>query len=320
MSEFPQFTIKELIEAGVHFGHKTMRWNPKMDPFLYGSRDKIHIIDLQKTAPLLLSALKVIQQVVKNNGRILFVGTKRQASEIIANSAKRCGQYYINNRWLGGMLTNWETVSRSIKTLISLDKKLADQDYTDALTKKEVLNLSRQRDKLELSIGGIKDMGGRPDLIFIIDTNKENIAILEAKKLNIPVVAIIDSNSDPDPIDYPIPGNDDATRAIKLYCKLVSDAVLNGIQQSLIDAGVDLGESQELIDKMSDDVEDAKKVIREKTIKKKTVPARKSTSGSREKSTKPYHNKERNSATKEASNHAKIDAQDGKKSENDKTE
>ncbi|MFN7038027.1 MAG: 30S ribosomal protein S2 [Alphaproteobacteria bacterium] len=247
MVEVPTFSIKQLIDAGVHYGHKTMRWNPKMAPYLYGSRDNIHIIDLQQTVPLLHRALETVREVVKNNGRVLFVATKRQASDIVAEAAKRCGQYYVNHRWLAGMLTNWGTVSLQIKTLININQKLAEQETnpTVILTKKEKLQLTRRRDKLERSLGGIMEMGGKPDLLFIIDTNKEDLAVKEAMRLNIPVVAILDSNSNPDGINYPVPGNDDATRAIKLYCKLISDAALAGIQGSLAESGADIGEFSE---------------------------------------------------------------------------
>jgi small subunit ribosomal protein S2 len=243
----PTFTIRELLDAGVHFGHKTMRWNPKMAPYLYGSRDNIHIIDLQQTVPLLYRALQTVYNVVKNNGRVLFVGTKKQASEEIATSAKRCGQYFVNNRWLGGMLTNWPTVSKSINTLKGLEQQLVsgpENQQFSKLTKKELLEITRKKDKLERSLGGIRDMGGKPDLLFIIDTNKESLAVLEALKLEIPIIAILDSNSDPDSIDFPIPGNDDATRSIKLYCKLISDAALAGIQDSLAASGVDMGAAE----------------------------------------------------------------------------
>lgn len=246
MSALPTFTMNELLDAGVHFGHRTMRWNPRMEPYLYGSRNNIHIIDLQKTVPMLYRGLKVIHDAVANNGRILFVGTKPQASEAISEYAKRCGQYYVNHRWLGGMLTNWNTVSASIRTLRSIEEKLNDPEVNENLTKKEILDLERRREKLERSLGGIREMGGRPDVIFVIDTNKEKLAIQEANVLGIPVVAIVDSNSNPDDITYPIPGNDDATRAIKLYCRLVSDAVLAGIQDELVSAGVDLGAVAEL--------------------------------------------------------------------------
>lgn len=243
MSALPKFTMRELLDAGVHFGHKTSRWNPQMAPYLFGSRNGLHIIDLQQTVPLLHHALKTVYEVVKNNGRVLFVGTKRQAADPVAEAAKRCGQYYVNHRWLGGMLTNWNTVSRSIKHLITLEEKLGNE--TEGLTKKEILELTRKKEKLDLSLGGIRDMGGKPDLVFVVDTNKEDIAIKEAVKLNIPVIAVLDSNSSPDNIDYPIPGNDDATRSIRLYCQLVSDAVLAGIQDSLSASGVDVGASEE---------------------------------------------------------------------------
>ncbi len=239
----PAFNMRELIEAGVHFGHKTKRWNPRMAPYIFGIRNDIHIIDLGKTVPLLHHALTAIRDVVAQNGRILFVGTKRQAADPIAEAAKRCGQYYINQRWLGGLLTNWNTIQVSIKALRKLEEQLAGPNA--GFTKKELLSMSRSRDKLEASLGGIKDMGGRPDLIFIIDTNKEDLAVKEAQKLGIPIVAIIDSNCTVDGITYPIPGNDDSTRAIKLYCRLISDAVLGGLQQSMVAGGQDLGERED---------------------------------------------------------------------------
>ncbi|MEN6543738.1 30S ribosomal protein S2 [Parvibaculum sp.] len=235
----PDFSMRSLLEAGVHFGHQTHRWNPKMAPFLFGDRNNIHIIDLAQTVPLLHQALVAVRDVIAGGGRVLFVGTKRQASEPVAAAAKQCAQYYINHRWLGGTLTNWKTISNSIRRLRQLDEMLAGE--ARGLTKKEVLNLSRERDKLERAIGGIKDMGGLPDIIFVIDTNKETIAIEEARKLGIPVVAILDSNSNPDGIAYPIPGNDDAARAIAMYCDLVSRAVIDGISQSHIASGVDVG-------------------------------------------------------------------------------
>lgn len=235
----PSFNMRELIEAGVHFGHKTKRWNPKMSPFLYGVRSDIHIIDLGKSVPMLHAALAVVRDTVAKNGRILFVGTKRQATDHVAEAAKRCGQYYINERWLGGLLTNWNTIQVSIRTLRRLEEQLTSENQ--GFTKKELLSMSRHRDKLESSLGGIKDMGGRPDLIFIIDTNKEDLAIKEAQKLGIPIVAILDSNCNPEGITYPIPGNDDSTRAITLYCRLISDAVLSGLSQSMAKSGVDLG-------------------------------------------------------------------------------
>lgn len=244
MTALPKFTMRELLDAGVHFGHKTLRWNPKMAPFIFGVRNDIHIIDLQQTVPMLYKALKAIHDVAASNGRILFVGTKSQASDIIAEEAQRCGQYFINHRWLGGMLTNWQTVSRSIKTLKQYEIELADEN--SALTKKEKLKIAREKEKLEKSLGGIKNMGNIPDILFIIDTNKEDIAVKEASKLGIPIVAIVDSNSDPVGITHPIPGNDDATRAIKLYCSLVSDAVLKGTQVALASSGVDIGASAEI--------------------------------------------------------------------------
>lgn len=235
----PAFNMRELIEAGVHFGHKTKRWNPRMAPFIFGTRNDIHIIDLGKTVPLLHQALTAVRDVVAQNGRILFVGTKRQATEHIAEAAKRCGQYYINERWLGGLLTNWSTIQVSIRTLRRLEEQLSGDNM--GFTKKELLSMSRHRDKLESSLGGIKDMGGRPDLIFIIDTNKEDLAIKESQKLGIPIVAVLDSNCTPDGITYPIPGNDDSTRAIRMYCRLISDAALSGIQQSVVKSGRDIG-------------------------------------------------------------------------------
>ncbi|HMM14165.1 MAG TPA: 30S ribosomal protein S2 [Parvibaculum sp.] len=235
----PEFSMRQLLEAGVHFGHQTHRWNPKMAPFLFGDRNNIHIIDLAQTVPLLHQALVAVRDVIAAGGRVLFVGTKRQASEPVATAARQCAQYYINHRWLGGTLTNWKTISNSIRRLRQLDEMLAGE--TRGLTKKELLNLSREREKLERAIGGIKDMGGLPDIMFVIDTNKETIAIEEARKLGIPVIAILDSNSNPDGIAYPVPGNDDAARAIALYCDLVSRAVIDGISQSHIASGMDLG-------------------------------------------------------------------------------
>ena len=228
-----------LVKAGVHFGHQSSRWNPRMAPYIYGVRNDIHIINLGKTVPMLQKGLSAVRDTVAQNGRILFVGTKRQASGPIAEAAKRCGQYYINQRWLGGLLTNWNTIQVSIKTLRKLEEQLAGTNV--GFTKKELLSMSRQRDKLEASLGGIKEMGGRPDMIFVIDTNKEDLAIKEAQKLGIPIVAIVDSNCTTDGITYPIPGNDDSTRAINLYLQLISDAVLDGIQASMVASGQDLG-------------------------------------------------------------------------------
>jgi small subunit ribosomal protein S2 len=240
----PNFTMRQLLEAGVHFGHHTRRWNPKMQPYLFGVRNGVHIIDLEQTVPLLARALQAVRDTVAGGGRVLFVGTKRQAQEPVADAARRSGQYFVNHRWLGGMLTNFKTISGSIKRLRELDEKANNSQ--SGLTKRELLELTRDRDKLERALGGIKEMGGLPDLIFVIDTNKEKIAIEEANKLNIPVIAVIDSNSSPDGITYPVPGNDDAIRAIQTYCDLVSGAVLSGIQAELTAAGVDVGESEDL--------------------------------------------------------------------------
>jgi len=234
----PTFTISELIEAGVHFGHKTQRWDPRMSPYLFGIRNKIHIIDLQQTVPLLQTALEVMRETAKKNGRILFVGTKYQSSMTIAEEAKRCGQYFVNHRWLGGMLTNWKTVSRSISTLKELEEKLADTDNLVGLKKKEILSLQRKRDKLDKFLGGIKEMGNLPDLMVVIDTNMEKIAVKEAQKLGVPIIAILDSNSNPEYISYPIPGNDDSIKAIQLYTRLMSDSILDGIQESLSASGI----------------------------------------------------------------------------------
>ena len=237
----PEFTMRQLLEAGAHFGHQSHRWNPKMERYIFGSRANIHIIDLSQTIPLLHQALVKVREVAASGGRVLFVGTKRQASDPVAASAKRCAQYFVNHRWLGGTLTNWRTISGSIARLRELEGVL-DGDH-GGRTKKELLTLTREREKLELSLGGIKDMGGIPDLMFVIDTNKEAIAIQEARKLNIPVVAILDTNSDPDGITSPIPGNDDAARALQLYCDLIADAVLDGLAAGQASMGVDLGAS-----------------------------------------------------------------------------
>ncbi len=240
----PTFTMRQLLEAGVHFGHHTRRWNPKMAPYIYGSRNGIHILDLRQTVPMLGAGLQAVREIVAGGGRVLFVGTKRQASDQIAEAAKRCGQYYVNHRWLGGMLTNWRTITASIRRLREYDELLSQDDV--GLTKKELLIRTRDRDKLERALGGIKEMGGLPDILVVIDTNKESIAIQEATKLHIPVVGILDSNSDPNGITFPIPGNDDALRSIALYCTLFSDAVLDGLQQEAIAAGSDLGAAEEL--------------------------------------------------------------------------
>jgi small subunit ribosomal protein S2 len=237
----PEFSMRQLLEAGAHFGHQTHRWNPKMDRYIFGSRSNIHIIDLSQSIPLLHQALVKVREVAAAGGRVLFVGTKRQASDPVATAAKRCAQYYVNHRWLGGTLTNWRTVSGSIARLRELEGIMGGEGQ--GRSKKELLQLTRERDKLELSLGGIKDMGGIPDIMFVIDTNKEAIAILEARKLNIPVIAILDTNCDPDGITYPIPGNDDAARALQLYCDLIADAVLDGLAAGQASSGVDLGAS-----------------------------------------------------------------------------
>jgi len=238
----PEFSMRTLLEAGAHFGHQTHRWNPKMERYIFGARSNIHIIDLSQTMPLLHQALVAVREVAAKGGRVLFVGTKRQAADPVAEAAKRCAQYYMNNRWLGGTLTNWKTVSGSIQRLRELDGVL--EAGGEGRVKRELLSLQRERDKLEASLGGIKDMGGIPDIMFVIDTNKEAIAIQEARKLNIPIIAILDTNCDPDGITYPIPGNDDAARAIQTYCDLIADAVLDGLAAGASAQGIDLGASE----------------------------------------------------------------------------
>ncbi|HTO40840.1 MAG TPA: 30S ribosomal protein S2 [Rhizomicrobium sp.] len=243
----PDFTMRQLLEAGAHFGHRTQRWNPKMAPYIFGARNDIHIIDLTQTVPLLHQALVALRDVAAAGGRILFVGTKRQASDPVAAAAKRCAQYYVNHRWLGGTLTNWQTISNSIKRLRNIEETLSSAQGS-GLTKKELLGLLRERDKLERSLGGIKEMGGLPNMLLVIDTNKESIAVAEARKLGIPVTAILDSNSDPDGITYPIPGNDDAARALSLYCDLIARAIIDGLSESQAAAGIDMGEAEVLED------------------------------------------------------------------------
>lgn len=245
----PTFTMRQLIEAGVHFGHNTRRWNPKMKQYIFGTRDNVHIIDLQQTVPMLYRAMQAVRDTAAQGGRILFVGTKTQAQQLVREAAERCGQYYVNHRWLGGTLTNWKTVSQSIRRLKEIDAKQEKGEF-EGLTKKEKLNISREREKLYRSLGGIKDMGGRPDLIFVIDTLKEGLALHEARRLGIPVIAICDTNSDPDGIDFPVPGNDDAIRAINLYCDLVSGSVLDGIQAEMAAAGVDLGAQETAVEEV----------------------------------------------------------------------
>ncbi|MCS6778277.1 MAG: 30S ribosomal protein S2 [Geminicoccaceae bacterium] len=248
---FPTFTMRQLLEAGVHFGHQTRRWNPRMAPYIYGVRNGVHIIDLTQTMPMLHRALMALRDTVAGGGRVLFVGTKRQAQEPIAEAARRSGQYYVNHRWLGGMLTNWKTISQSIRRLRELEAQTAEAQ--SGRTKKELLQLQREREKLERALGGIKDMGGLPDILFVIDTIKEAIAIQEANKLGIPVVAICDSNSDPRGIRYPVPGNDDASRAIHLYCDLAVGAVLDGIQAEMARSGIDVGAIEEPVEALLPD-------------------------------------------------------------------
>jgi small subunit ribosomal protein S2 len=235
----PVVTMQQLIEAGAHFGHQTHRWNPRMKPYIFGARNGVHIIDLSQTVPLFARALDFVQDTVRSGGKVLFVGTKRQAQEPIAEAARRSGQHFVNHRWLGGMLTNWKTISGSIRRLKSLEEQLSGD--TSGLTKKEVLQLTRERDKLELSLGGIRDMGGIPDVMFVIDANKEDLAIKEAGVLGIPVVAVLDSNVDPTGIAFPIPGNDDAARAVRLYCDAIAEAASTGKGRATIDSGADVG-------------------------------------------------------------------------------
>ena len=239
----PTFTMRQMLEAGVHFGHVTRRWDPKMEQFIFGTRQKIHILDLQQTVPMMYRAMQAVNDAVAEGGRVLWVGTKRQAAEPVAEAAKRCGQYYVNHRWLGGMMTNWKTISNSIRRLKTLEEQLSENnEETVGLTKKEMLKLTREHEKLDRSLGGIKDMGGLPDIVFVLDTNKESIAVAEANKLGIPVIGILDSNSDPDGIDFPIPGNDDSIRAINFYCDMIAGSVLSGIQTEMAVSGADLGE------------------------------------------------------------------------------
>src|ERR1700739_4096675 len=242
----PEFTMRQLLEAGVHFGHHTRRWNPKMAPYIFGVRNGIHVIDLEQTEPMLHQGLQAIRDVVAGGGRVLLVGTKRQAQEPVADAAKRCGQYYVNYRWLGGMLTNFKTISQSIKRLRELEERIS-QEQT-GLTKRELLELTRVRDKLERALGGIKEMGGLPDILFVIDTNKESIAVREDNTRKYPVVSILDSTSSPDGIAYPIPGNDDAMRAIHLYCDLVAGSVLDGLQAEMAASGGDVGAAEQVQD------------------------------------------------------------------------
>lgn len=270
MSNIPNITINELLDAGVHFGHNISRWNPKMAPYIYGIRDNIHIVNLQQTAPLLKNAMKVIYETVKNNGKVLFVGSKVQAQELVEEYAEQCGQFYVNSRWLGGTLTNWNTISKSIKTLKSLEKTLEDEELNQKYTKKEILDFNRKKGKLLRSLAGIRKIGGKPDLIVVIDTNKEHLAIKEARKLDIPIVAIVDTNSDPDNITYPVPGNDDAIRSIRLYCQAFSGAALAGIQDALANSGADIGKTQSL-NSEDNNLENVKKLDKSNKVTKTLV-------------------------------------------------
>jgi small subunit ribosomal protein S2 len=238
----PDFSMRQLLEAGVHFGHQSHRWNPKMERFIFGVRNDIHILDLGQTVPMLQRALQLVSDTVADGGRVLFVGTKRQAAPVVAEAAKQSAQYFVNSRWLGGTLTNWQTISQSIARLRELQAQI--EGGAEGLTKKERLLLDRERERLDRDLGGIKDMGNLPNLLFVIDTNKEANAIKEARRLGIPVIAIIDSNSDPDTVDYPVPGNDDAARALELYCSLISRAAIDGISRSSAGRGADLGASE----------------------------------------------------------------------------
>ncbi len=235
----PTVTMQQLIEAGAHFGHQTHRWNPRMKPYIFGARNGVHIIDLGQTVPMLGRAMEAVRDAVAGGGRVLFVGTKRQAQDKVAETAKNCGQYYVNHRWLGGMLTNWKTISNSIKRLRTVEEQLAAEQ--SGLTKKELLVLTRERDKLERALGGIKEMGGLPDVMFVIDTNKEDLAIKEAAVLGIPVIAVLDTNVDPSGIAFPVPGNDDAARAVRLYCDAIAGAATAGRGGAVADSGVDVG-------------------------------------------------------------------------------
>ena len=239
----PVVSMAQLLEAGAHFGHQTHRWNPKMKPYIFGDRNGVHIIDLSQSVPLFARALDFVRGTVQAGGKVLFVGTKRQAQEPIAEAARRSGQHYVNHRWLGGMLTNWKTISGSIKKFKALEEQLSGD--TVGLTKKEILKLTRERDKFELSLGGIRDMGGLPDIIFVIDVNKEDLAIKEANTLGIPVIAILDTNTDPSGIAFPVPGNDDASRAVLLYCNAVADTIIDARQGRQASQGIDLGAMDE---------------------------------------------------------------------------
>ena len=310
----PDYSMSELLEAGAHFGHQKHRWNPKMEPFIFGVRNNIHILDLSQTIPLLHKALTAVRDVTKSGGRILFVGTKRQGQEIIANAANDCAQYYMNHRWYGGTLTNWKTISNTIKRLRTIEDLLENDDLS-GLTKKELLKLNREKEKLDTSIGGIKDMGGLPDLIFVLDTVKEQIAIQEATKLNIPIAAIIDSNSNPDGVTYPIPGNDDSTKSISLFCDLISKAALDGIAQSQNETSADTKTAPKVTNNKNVKTKDVKSdddKAEDKEIKKKKSD--KVEDSSVKKSLKKEEDKSKNSLGDEVSE-AQSDATEVKASE-----
>ncbi|GDX36280.1 hypothetical protein LBMAG18_07910 [Alphaproteobacteria bacterium] len=316
--DLPNFTIRQLIEAGVHFGHKSMRRNPKMSKYIFTTRNNVSIIDLNKTKDLLNQSLKIVKEIAKNNGRILFVATKKQASDPIAESAKRCGQYFVNFRWLGGMLTNWKTVSQSIKTLQKIEDQLADTEV--GFNKKEKLVLQRERLKLEQNLGGIKNMGGYPDLVFVIDTNKESLAIAEAKKLNIPIMAIVDTNCNPDNINYIIPGNDDSAKSIKLYCRLISDAIISGIKENMIASGIDISKvdndsiSASLNEfKKSESKKNDKKEIENNDLEKKKLTVKKSDSQANDEEPKES-DKDTGKTSTEKKSEKKLSNKDDKKS------
>ena len=308
----PDYSMSELLEAGAHFGHQKHRWNPKMEPFIFGVRNNIHILDLSQTIPLLHKALTAVRDVTKSGGRILFVGTKRQGQEIIANAANDCAQYYMNHRWYGGTLTNWKTISNTIKRLRTIEDLLENDDLS-GLTKKELLKLNREKEKLDTSIGGIKDMGGLPDLIFVLDTVKEQIAIQEATKLNIPIAAIIDSNSNPDGVTYPIPGNDDSTKSISLFCDLISKAALDGIAQSQNETSADTKTAPKVAknknvktkdDKTDDDKAEDKEIKMKKSDKSEDNAVKKSEEKEEHDSKNPSSHEE--SVTKSDSTEEKV--------------
>jgi len=315
MSNLPKVSVADLLDAGVHFGHKTSRWNPKMSPYIYGTRDHVHIIDLEQTAPLMDNALRKIYEVVKNNGKVLFVGSKVQASDLVSEYAEKCGQFYVNNRWLGGMLTNWNTISRSIKKLDNIEKLLSDEEKIEAYTKKELLDLERAKNKLLKSFAGIRNIGGRPDLLVAIDTNKEHLAISEASKLGVPIIAVVDSNSDPENIDYPIPGNDDAIRSIRFYCNMFADAALAGIQDALTKSGADVGLSRATANDSLDNVVKIEKTAKVSKAKKESVKKEKDNKSESEAKTEESKVKKSPGSEQEKTNvkeSLKTEAQDEK--------